>query len=215
MFRISYIVILISFAASLSAQEANIISKRNVPVQKKVTDLVAKGNSQFLLTEDNQMIELSKEGAVKLQISSNQNDICALKSGEPLPSNINVDNYTYLTKGDGIYYGCIFDWSYSSRIVKIDPKSGEEEFFWYIKGIPSGMTYKDGKLWYLSNRGGPNSDKQFKSILRSLDGKTSKRLMEITDVPVINAKGLSIDSDGILTTYENESNAIVSFEITE
>lgn len=224
MFRISYILIFVSFAASLLAQEINIISKRNVSVQNKVTDLVVKGNSQFLLTKDNQTIELSKEGAVKLQSPSNQSDIYELKTGESLPLNIDISRYTYLTKGDSIYYGCIFIYnmssgaysiSMSSRIVKIDPQTGEEEFFWHLKGIPSGMFYKDGELWYLSNRGGVNSDRQFKSIIRSLDGETGKKLLEITDVPVINAKGLSIDSEGIFTTYENESNSIVSFELTD
>lgn len=215
MFRISCIFIFLSFAASLLAQEVNITSKRKLPVQKKVIEIVIKEKKQFLLTEDNQMIELSKEGAVRSQSSDKQSDFNELKIGESLPLNIDIDRYTYLTKGDSFYYGCIFDWSYSSRIVEIDPQTGKEEFFWYIKGIPSGMTYKDGKLWYLSNRGGQDSDKQYKSIIRSLDGKTSKKLLEITDVPVINAKGLSIDSDGVLTTYENESNSIVSFEITE
>jgi hypothetical protein len=215
MFRISCMFIFVSFAASLSAHEINITLKRKLPVQKKVIDIVAKEDRQFLLIEDNTMIELSKEGAVKSQSYAESKDFYELKTGETLPLNIDIDRYTYLTKGDSVYYGCIFDRSWSSRIVKIDPKTGEEKFFWYIKGIPSGMTYKDGKLWYLSNRGSVDSDKQYKSIIRSLDGKTSKKLLEITDVPVINAKGLSIDSDGVLTTYENELNSIVSFEITE
>ncbi len=215
MFRISCIFIFLSFAAYLSAQEVTITSKRKLPVQEKVIDIAIKQDGQFLLTQDNQMIELSKEGAVKSQGFDKLNDFNELKTGEFLPLNIDIDRYTYLAKGNSVYYGCISDGSLSSQIVKIDPKTCKETFFWYIKGIPSGMFYKDGNLWYLSNRGSLNSDRKFKSIIRSLDGKTGKKLLEIGDVSVVNAKGLSLDSEGVFTTYENESNSIVSFKIVE
>jgi hypothetical protein len=211
MSRISYIVILVSFTASLLAHDMNITSKRILPVQKKIIDIVIKEDKQILLTEDNEIVELSKEGAVKSQSFANSKDFYELKIGGSLPSNIDINRYTYLTKGDGIYYGCIFDWSWSSRIVKIDPQTGKEEFFWYLKGIPSGMFYKNGNLWYLSNRGLPGS----LSIIRKINGNTGLKSLEIGDVPIVNAKGLSIDDEGVFTTYENESNSLVRFKITE
>jgi len=51
------------------------------------------------------------------------------------------------------------------------------------------------------------------SILRSLDEETSKILLEIVDILVTDAKGLSIDADNIFTTYENESHSLIRFRI--
>lgn len=209
MFRISCIVIFVSFAASLLAQEVNIISKRKLPVQKRVIDIVVKEEKQFLLTEDSEMVELNKKGTVSSQSSNKLNDFYELKIGESLPFNIDINRYTYLTKGDGVYYGCIFDWTYSSRIVKIDPQTGKESFLCYLKGIPSGMFYAEGKLWYLSNRNTKGSE----SILRSYDGEKGEILLLIKDVSILDAKGLSIGDNGVFATYENESHSLIRFQI--
>lgn len=211
MFRISCILIFVSFAASVLAQDINITSKRKLPVQKKIIDIVIKEDRQFLLTEDNEIVKLNDEGAVSSQSSDKLKDFYELKTGGSLPSNIDINRYTYLTKGDSVYYGCIFDRSLSSRIVKIDLKTGEEELFRYLIGIPSGMTYKNGTLWYLLKRSDPKSS----AVITSYNGKTGKKLTKLILVPLSNANGLTIDAEGIFTSYENESNSIVNFRITE
>ena len=99
----------------------------------------------------------------------------------------------------------------SSKIVKIDPKSGKEEFFCWLKGIPSGMFYKDSKLWYLSNRNTPGSE----SIIRAYDEETGKIVIFGPHVPVLDAKGLYVSDDGTISTYENCTNSLIEFEIEE
>jgi len=51
------------------------------------------------------------------------------------------------------------------------------------------------------------------SLLRSLDGETGNTLLKISDIPVIDAKGLSIDAGNIFTSYENESHSLIRFKI--
>ena len=76
---------------------------------------------------------------------------------------------------------------------------------------PYHHVYKDGKLWYLSNRSKPNSE----SIIRAYDGKTGMILFLGPELPVLNAKGLYVSDDGILSTYENCTNSLIEFKIEE
>ena len=210
MFRISYLFIFFSVLTSVLAEEIKITSKKQLPVDKKVVDIVIKDGKQFLLTLDKEAIQLTPEGSLSGEKSVTLQSFSDFKIEKNTinRNKIDINRYTYLTKGNGIYYGCLFDWSMSSQIVKIDPGSGEEKFFCWLKGIPSGMFYKDGKLWYLSNRSKPNSE----SIIRAYDGKTGEMLFE-PDIPVLNAKGLYVSDDETISTYENCTNSLVEFKI--
>ena len=210
MFRISYIFIFLFLSTSVLAEEIKITSRKQLPVDKKVIDIVISDGKQFLLTLDKEVLQLTPEGSLSLEKSVTLQSFSDFKIEKNTinKNKIDIDRYTYLTKGNGVYYGCLFDWSMSSKIVKIDPKSGKEEFFCWLKGIPSGMFYKDGKLWYLSNRSKPDSE----SIIRAYDEKTGEMLFE-PDLPVLNAKGLYVSDDGTISTYENCTNTLVEFEI--
>jgi hypothetical protein len=187
------------------------ISSDTVQTEEEIFDILIEGDSCLLLTANGDILEVSNNGETSVFDINNFERFYEMKVNGTLPLDYNYEYYKYFCEGDNIYYACYFDWSMSSRIVKIDPQTGEEEFFWYIKGIPSGTFYKNGKLWYLSNRGGGSSG--LESILRSLDGETSKTLLAIYDILVLDAKGLSIDADNIFTTYENESHSLIRFRI--
>jgi hypothetical protein len=202
-----------SVLTSVLAEEIKITSKKQLPVDKKVIDIVINDGKQFLLTLDKEAIELTPEGSLSLEKSVTLQGFSDLKieKNSINKNKIDIDRYTYLTKGDGVYYGCLFDWSMSSKIVKIDPKTGEEKFFCWLKGIPSGMFYKEGKLWYLSNRNTPGSE----SIIRAYDEETGKIVVFGPHVPVLDAKGLYLSDDGTISTYENCTNSLIEFEIEE
>lgn len=187
------------------------ISSDTIQTEEEISDILIEGDSCLLLTADGDILEVSDNGETSVFDTNNIKGFYEMKVNGTLPMDYDFDYYMYFCRGDNIYYACYFDWSYSSRIVKINPQSGEEEFFWYLKGIPGGTFYKNGKLWYLSNRGGGSSGMM--SILRSLDGETGNTLLEITKIHVLDAKGLSIDADNIFTTYENESHSLIRFKI--
>ena len=209
MFRISYLFMFFSVLTSVLAEEIKITSKKQLPVDEEVVDIVVSDGKQFLLTLEKEAIELEPQGTVSLQNSVQLQSFSELKIEKNTKNKIDIDRYTYLTKGNGVYYGCLFDWSMSSKIVKIDPKTGKEEFFCWLKGIPSGMFYKDGKLWYLSNRNTPDSE----SIIRAYDGKTGKIVIFGPHLPVLDARGLYVSDDGIISTYENCTNSLVEFKV--
>lgn len=209
MFKNIIIGFVLCFATVLFAQEAVVISRNNIPTEKDIVDLLIEKNQQFLLTKEGNILEIT-DRQITIGPKSQSKEFYERKIKGVLPQNFDINRYKYLTKGNGIYYGCIFDWSYSSRIVKIDPTTGKEDFFCYLKGIPSGMFFIDGKLWYLSNR----NELESKSILRSYDERNATILLEI-DIPILNAKGLSIDDEGNFITYENQSNSLIQFRIKE
>ncbi len=187
------------------------ISSDTIQTEEEISDILIEGDSRLLLTVDGDILELSDNGETSVFDTNNFERFYEMKVNGTLPLDYDYEYYKYFCKGDNIYYACYFDWSYSSRIMKIDPQTGEEDFFWYIKGIPSGTFYKNEMLWYLSNRGGGSSGME--SILRSLNGETSEMLLAIYDILVTDAKGLSIDADNIFTTYENESHSLIRFKI--
>jgi hypothetical protein len=184
------------------------ISRDTIQTEEEIFDILIEEDRRLLLTVDGDILEVLENGETSMFDTNNIKRFYETKLNDTLPKDYDFEYYSYFCRGDNVYYACYFDWGYSSRVVKIDPQTGGEDFFWYIKGIPSGMFYENGRLWYLSNRGLPES----MSIIRCLDGETSQKLLEM-DVPVVNAKGLSIDADRIFTTYENESHSFVRFRI--
>jgi hypothetical protein len=185
------------------------ISSDTIQTEERISDILIEEDRRLLLTENGDILDVSDNGETSVFDTNNIKRFYEMKLNDILTKDYDFEYYSYFCKGDNIYYACYFDWSWSSRIVKIDPETEEEEFFWYLKGIPSGTFYKDGRLWYLSNRGLPGA----MSILRSLDGETSSKLLEMGYIPVVNAKGLSIDSEDVFTTYENDSHSFVRFRI--
>ena len=125
------------------AQEISIISKETVPTEKEIVDLLIEGNKKVLLTNEGSIIEII-DGQLIVGPKDQFKKFYDRKTKSDLPQDFDLDRYKFLTSGDGVYYGCIFDWSYSSRIVKVDPLSGKEEFFCYLKGIPGGMFFANG-----------------------------------------------------------------------
>jgi hypothetical protein len=184
------------------------IASDTIQTEEKISDILIEGDSCLLLTADGDILEVSDNGETSVFDTNNIKGFYEMKLNDTLPKDYDFEYYSHFCEGDNIYYACYFDHSLSSRIVKIDPQTGEEDFFWHIKGIPSGTFYKDENLWYLSNRGGGKM-----SILRRLDVETSKILSEIDDILVLDAKGLSIDADNIFTAYENESHSLIRFRI--
>ena len=195
------------FTTVLFAQEIAVISRNNIPAEKDIVDLLMEKNQQLLLNKEGNILEIT-DGKITIGKKNQLKEFYKRKIKGALPQNFDINRYKYLTKGNGIYYGCIFDWSYSSRIVKIDPITGKEDFFCYLKGIPSGMFFINGELWYLSNRSKPLS----KSIIRSYDERNAGILLEM-DIPILDAKGLSIDDVSNFSTYENQSNSLIRFRI--
>lgn len=207
MLNIFLMIFMLCLTTVLSAQEISIISKENVPTEKEIVDLLMEKNERFLLTEDGNIITINY-GQIIISPKNQFMEFYKRKINSDLPQNFDLDHYRYFTKGNSLYFVCIFDWSYSSRIVKINPITNIEEFFCYLKGIPSGMCFADGKLWYLSNRNKTMS----KSILRSYDERDSSIILEM-DIPILDAKGLTIDEKGNFITYENQSKSIIIFRI--
>jgi len=185
------------------------ISRDTIQTEEQIFDILIEEDRRFLLTVDGDILEVLNNGETSVFDTNNIKRFYETKLSDTLPKDYDFEYYMYFCEGDNVYYACYFDWSYSSRIVKISPQTGQEDFFRYIIGIPSGTFYKNERLWYLSNRGSSGS----MSILRSLDGETGTILFDLFDIPVLDAKGLSINADNIFTTYENESHSFVRFRI--
>ncbi len=184
------------------------VSSDTIQTDEEIFDILIEGDSCFLLTVDGDILEVSDNGETSVFDTNNIKGFYETKLNGTLPKDYDFEYYMYFCEGDNIYYACYFDWSWSSRIIKIDPQTGDEDFFRYLTGIPSGTFYKNGTLWYLGNRGGLG-----RSIIRSFDGETGTILFGLYDVLVLDAKGLSIDEDNIFTTYENESHSLIRFRI--
>jgi hypothetical protein len=185
------------------------ISSDTIQTDEQISNILIEEDRRLLLTANGDILEVSDNGETSVFDTNNIKRFYEMKLNDTLQKDYDFNYYSHFCKGDDIYYACYFDYSLSSRIVKIDPETGDEDFFWYLKGIPSGTFYKNGRLWYLSNRSLPGA----MSILRSLNGETSMKLLEMGDIPIVNAKGLSIDSEDVFTTYENESHSFVRFRI--
>ncbi len=187
------------------------ISRDTIQTAEEIYDILIQGDSCLLLTKDGDIIEVSDNGETSVFDTNNIKRFYEMKLNDTLPKDYDFQYYSHFCRGDNIYYACYFDYSWSSRIVKIDPQTGNEDFFQYLVGIPSGTFYKEGTLWYLSNRGGGSSG--LTSVIRNYDGGTGNKLLEITEIPILDAKGLSIDANDIITTYENQSHSFVRFRI--
>jgi len=138
------LVLLILVVVKIShAQEISIISKETVPTEKEIVDLLIEGNKKVLLTNEGSIIEII-DGQLIVGPKDQFKKFYDRKTKSDLPQDFDLDRYKFLTSGDGVYYGCIFDWSYSSRIVKVDPLGRKEEFFCYLKGIPGSMFFANG-----------------------------------------------------------------------
>lgn len=137
------------------AQEIYIVLKETVPTEEEIVDLLIEGNKKFLLTDEGSIIEII-DGQLIVGPKDQFKKFYDRKTKSDLPQDFDLDRYKFLTSGNGVYYGCIFDWSYSSRIVKVDPLGREEEFFCYLKGIPGGMFFANGGLLCLNNHNKEN-----------------------------------------------------------
>ena len=187
------------------------ISSDTIQTEEEIYDILIERDSCLLLTVDGDILEVLDNGETSVFDTNNIKGFYEMKVKGTLPLDYDFEYYSHFCESDNFYYACYSDGSFSSRIVRIDPMTGDEAFFRYLTGIPSGMIYKDGTLWYLSNRGEGSSG--MTSIIRNYDGITGAPLLSMTEISVLDAKGLSINTNGIITTYENESHSFVSFRI--
>jgi len=177
-----------------------------------IVDFTMEQNITYLLTSENNVYEMSSSDEATLIKINNRKTYYKLKLKEFLTDNIGVNRYVILCKGDSMCYGIISPGltdstiSYSSRFVRINPYTGDEEFLNYIEGYPAGLFISGDKMWYISNR------ITLSSILRSYD-KYSGKMLEKIITPIYDARGLSIDEDGNFTTYEKSSNSFIKFKI--
>jgi flagellar hook assembly protein FlgD len=71
--------------------------------------------------------------------------------------------------------------------------------------------YSDGgELWYLSNNG--NGTQLMESVIECYIQSSPLTTNEVV-INVLDAKGLYVDSEGVFTTYENNSNTLIGFTI--
>lgn len=194
----------------LSAQEYVFVSSDTIQTVEKIIDIIIDENQRLLLTEEGDILEIEENGQVRVIDTNNKKGFYELKIKGSLPRDYDMDLYQYFCRGDTSYYACYWDWSYSSRIVEIDTLTGDEVMFCYLTGIPSGMVGIDGNLWYLSNRG--NGISLLNSRVRCYN-EVNGCIPLVFDVPVLDAKGLSIDGNAVFTTYENHSHSLICFRL--
>ena len=132
------------------AQEISIISKETVPTEKEIVDLLIEGNKKFLLTNEGSIIEII-DGQLIVGPKDQFKKFYDRKTKSDLPQDFDLDRYKFLTSGDGVYYGCIFDWSYSSRIVKVDPLGRKGGIFLLFERYPWWYVFRKWGLLCLSN----------------------------------------------------------------
>jgi hypothetical protein len=185
------------------------ISSDTIQTEEQIFDILIEEDRRLLLTVDGDILEVSDNGETSVFDTNNIKRFYEMKLNDTLRKDYDFEYYSHFCKGDNIYYACYFDWSWSSRIVKIDPQTGQENMLCYLIGLPSGTAYKDGKLWYLCQRTDPLSS----GIITCYDGETGGSLTHLIAVPLSKAKGLSIDAENIFTTYENASHSFVRFRI--
>ncbi len=120
----------------------------------------------------------------------------------------------YLAKNTSNTYSCNIigsetKMSYSSAIVYMKEDRIDKSFT-YIVGIPSGIYCNDNYLWYLSNK----SVKGKPGFLMKYDVLTGNLIIE-EEIPVEDAKGIDMDRDGNIYTFNNSTNEIIKFRRVE
>lgn len=213
----------------IAAQEYNYKIVRKIKIDiKNVNEIKFDGNNFYILSEEKKLFTLNKNGEiVNLRNVTNikgisrgkKNNIYFLNNEKSI---INEKDNSYLIKSmnknkqkwdqkllcsDGTnFYTCILQ-GYSSRIVKINAKTGEEEFFTYLQGIPTGLHYKDGYLWYLYNKCKPNRNGV---LLRYIVSGKKIPIKEV--IPVKDPKGLDIDNENNIYTYSSKTREIIKLK---
>lgn len=196
------IVLLILGSVLAFSQEYKLIEKVETIINKNIIGLITSDDQLFFETIGGKIIDNKSQKEIEISLSK-------LKYDNLKNKNIDLRKFKYISEVNGTIIGCIYDSTYASRFVKIDPSNGKETFFSYVKGIPSGMCSYNNKLWYLSNKSGKNAD----SILRSYSLENFQIETEIV-IPINCAKGLAF-KDGSFITYENISKSVVFFSIKE
>jgi len=204
MYKTSLIALMLFFSTTLWAQQVEIISKQKISSDKKVIDLFVENNETILLTEEGEVLKVTTDGLVNRSKINGVKSFYEAKVNNTLPKNFDINRFSYLTRGNGIYYACFFDWSYSSSIIKIDALTGEETFFRYIVGTPGGLFISNGKVWYLGSN----------HIICYNENITNPSLYLFNiKTPLMDAKGLCIDEKGLYVTFENQTHSLIRFKV--
>jgi len=212
MHKIYSIVTILLLPLSLLSQEYVFVSRDTVQTEEEIVDILIEEDQQFLLTAEGDILEIIEDGQTAVVETNNKKAFYEMKIDTVLHENYDLDVFQYFCRGDSVYYACYFDWSYSSSIYKIYPEKDPEEYigvteeawFCYITGIPGGLCISNGRVWYLGN-----------NRIICYNEKSSFPYLFFLDVPISGAKGLSVDSDSIFTTFENQSHSLVRFRIEE
>jgi len=205
---LSVILLNIIFIIPLWAQQVSILSKQYIHLNKEVFDLAIVNDRCYLLSKDSSFYEMTSDGQVTF-INQDRKSFYEKKLINIIPQKIDISRYQYLCNDGSNFYGCISE-GWSSRIVKINPLTGEETFLTYICGIPAGLITRNSEVWYLFNKNSINEN----GIIKRYDIHTGMHLMDI-EIPVIIAKGLAMTKDGTLLSFENRSSTIFSLKIEE
>ncbi len=116
---------------------------------------------------------------------------------------INIPICDFLTRNENMETIAIIGEGYSKRLVKIN-NNGDNEFIRYIQGIPAGLVYKNGKVWYLYNK----SKKNKNAILQSIN-VLSGSIISDEELPVKDALGLDVDENEDVFTFAPSNCSIV------
>jgi hypothetical protein len=169
----------------------------------------------LLINGDGSITKISYEG----KILSDKKDTMNIKIH--LSDDEKEEYETWFLASDGRnYYTCLFFFpindrttlSYSSQTIWFD-ESLEPQRFKFFVGIPNGLFYKDGKLFYISG-GDPWTPCRSKDKLRLMvyDTSNNKELIKTLDIPIECPAGIYLDENGYYFTYSKYTKEVIKMK---
>ncbi len=214
-----FLVLTFSFF-NLNAQNFKIIDRLRVDLNE-VED-IKKGDLEYTILTKDAIYTLDLEGKIinsiprdkilAISFDQNRNKFYSIED----ENNFDNDNQKlkYLTMNNSNSYSCNIigsetKMSYSSSIVFLNGNKIEKSFK-YIVGIPSGLYCNDKYLWYLYDK----SVKGKHGFLMKYDIETGDLVID-EEIPVEDPKGIDMDKDGNLYTFNTSTNEIIKFRRDE
>lgn len=216
-FTVFFLMIFLALNTFLCAQDAkydilektkvNLTDVEDIKLNKSeytivTTDKIHTANLQGVITQSH-----VKNNIKGISHNWNSKDIVSIESSNTIQQNGN--ELKYLAKQKNNSFSCkLFSSgegeSWSNQIVLLNNTSGEEKFFTYIPGKPSGLYCDQNYVWYIANK----TKKDENGIVMIYDLTTGELISEEI-IPVQDPKGIDFDNDGNLVTYSSSTNEII------